>query len=135
MKITILDGRALNPGDLSWDCFKQFGSVTYYDRTEGEALTVERIGNSDIVLLNKVPVTENILDQCPNLKLICVLATGYNVVDCKAAAARGIPVCNVPGYGTDPCFGLNNDKNQSDQPVPMYTPTPRSWTNRPFRAS
>lgn len=101
MKITILDGHALNPGDLSWDCIKEFGTVTYYDRTEGEALTVERIGDSDIILLNKVPITEQVLAECPNLKLICVLATGYNVIDCRAAAARGIPVCNVPGYGTD----------------------------------
>ena len=101
MKITILDGHALNPGDLSWDCIKEFGTVTYYDRTEGEALTVERIGDSDIILLNKVPITEQVLANCPNLKLICVLATGYNVIDCRAAAARGIPVCNVPGYGTD----------------------------------
>lgn len=101
MKITILDGHALNPGDLSWDCIKEFGTVTYYDRTEGEALTVERIGDSDIILLNKVPITEQVLAECPNLKLICVLATGYNVIDCQAAAARGIPVCNVPGYGTD----------------------------------
>lgn len=101
MKITILDGHALNPGDLSWDCFREFGSVSYYDRTEGETLTVERIADSDIILLNKVPITANVLSKCPNLKLICVLATGYNVVDCKAAAARSIPVCNVPGYGTD----------------------------------
>ena len=101
MKITILDGHALNPGDLSWDCIKEFGTVSYYDRTEGEALTVERIGDSDIILLNKVPITEQVLAECPNLKLICVLATGYNVIDCQAAAARGIPVCNVPGYGTD----------------------------------
>lgn len=101
MKITILDGHALNPGDLSWDCLSQFGTVTYYDRTETEELTVNRIGDSDIILLNKVPITENVLAQCPGIKLICVLATGYNVVDCKATAARGIPVCNVPGYGTD----------------------------------
>lgn len=101
MKITILDGHALNPGDLSWDCIKEFGTVTYYDRTEGEALTVERIGDSDIILLNKVPITEQVLAECLNLKLICVLATGYNVIDCRAAAGRGIPVCNVPGYGTD----------------------------------
>lgn len=101
MKITILDGHALNPGDLSWDCIRAFGSVTYYDRTEGEDLTVQRIGDSEIILLNKVAITENVIARCPQLKLICVLATGYNVVDCKAAAARGIPVCNVPGYGTD----------------------------------
>ena len=101
MKITILDGHALNPGDLCWDQIRQFGEVTYYDRTENEALTIRRIGDSDIVLLNKVPITRSVLEKCPNIKLICVLATGYNVVDCQAAAERGIPVCNVPGYGTD----------------------------------
>ena len=101
MKITILDGHALNPGDLSWEQIAQFGQVTYYDRTEGEELTIQRIGDSDIVLLNKVPITRSVLEHCPNIRLICVLATGYNVVDCRAAAERGIPVCNVPGYGTD----------------------------------
>ena len=101
MKITILDGHALNPGDLSWNQIKQFGDLTYYDRTENEELTIQRIGESEIVLLNKVPITRTVLEHCPNIKLICVLATGYNVVDCQAAAERGIPVCNVPGYGTD----------------------------------
>lgn len=100
MKIVIMDGHALNPGDLSWDFLKEFGTVTYYDRTIGQALTIERIGNADIILLNKTPITDSILVACPNLKLICILATGYNVVDCGAAARRGIPVCNVPGYGT-----------------------------------
>lgn len=101
MKIVILDGYALNPGDLSWDFLKEFGAVIYYDRTEGEAQTIERIGDADIILLNKVAITEKVLASCPDLKLICVLATGYNVVDCAAAARRGIPVCNVPGYGTN----------------------------------
>ena len=101
MKIVVMDGHALNPGDLSWDFLKEFGTITYYDRTIGEALTIERIGNADIILLNKTPITDDILAACPNLKLICILATGYNVVDCDAAARRGIPVCNVPGYGTD----------------------------------
>ena len=101
MNIVILDGHALNPGDLSWDCLKQFGSVTYYDRTATEEDTVERIGSSEIVILNKTPITESVLSQCPSIRLICVLATGYNVVDCHAAAKRNIPVCNVPGYGTD----------------------------------
>lgn len=100
MKIVILDGHALNPGDLSWDCIRQFGEVTYYDRTPKE-YTAERIGGADVILLNKVQITEEILAQCPNLKLICILATGYNVVDCSAAARRGIPVCNVPGYSTN----------------------------------
>ena len=101
MKIVILDGHALNPGDLDWDFLKQFGTVTYYDRTAGEALTMDRIGDADIILLNKVAITEAVLAACPNLKLICILATGYNVVDCAAAAKRGIPVCNIPGYGTN----------------------------------
>lgn len=100
MKIVILDGSALNPGDLSYDCIRQFGDVTIYDRTETEAETIERIGDSEIVLLNKVPITENILAACPNVKLICVQATGYNVVDCDACARRKIPVTNVPTYGT-----------------------------------
>lgn len=100
MKIVILDGYALNPGDLSYECLKEFGDVTVYPRTETEAETIQRIGDAEIVLLNKVPITQTVLDACPNIRLICVQATGYNVVDCKAAHSRGIPVCNVPTYGT-----------------------------------
>ena len=100
MKIIILDGHTLNPGDLSWDCLKQFGDVQVYDRTATESEAIARIGNAEILLINKFPVTESLLDACPSLRLICVLATGYNVVDCKAARKRGIPVCNVPSYGT-----------------------------------
>lgn len=99
MKIVILDGHALNPGDLNWDFLNQFGEVTVYERTP-DALIVPRIGDADIILLNKCPITAATLDACPNVKLICVLATGYNVVDCTAAKERGIPVCNVPDYGT-----------------------------------
>ena len=99
MKIVVLDGYALNPGDLSWEVFRQFGEVTVYDRTP-DTLIPERIGDADIILLNKTPITAAVLDACPTVKLICVLATGYNVVDCDAAKARGIPVCNVPAYGT-----------------------------------
>lgn len=99
MKLIVLDGHAVNPGDLSWDCLKQFGRVTVYDRTpEGEA--AKHIGDAEIVLTNKTPITADLLNACPNIKLICVLATGYNVVDCQAAKERGIPVCNVPDYGT-----------------------------------
>lgn len=100
MKIVILDGRALNPGDLSYDCIRQFGEVTLYQRTETEAETIERIGDSEIVLVNKVPITEAVLAACPGIRLICVQATGYNIVDCDACARRGIPVTNVPAYGT-----------------------------------
>ena len=100
MKIVILDGSALNPGDLSYDCIRQFGEVDLYQQTETEDEAIARIGDSEIVLVNKVPITQRILDACPNIKLICVQATGYNVVDCDACAKRGIPVTNVPSYGT-----------------------------------
>lgn len=100
MKIVILDARALNPGDLSYDCINQFGDVTLYERTETEAETIQRIGDNEIILVNKVPITETVLAACPNIKLICVQATGYNIVDCEACARRGIPVTNVPAYGT-----------------------------------
>ena len=99
MKIVNLDGYALNPGDLSWDAICQFGDLTVYDRTPDD-LIVARIGDAQIVLLNKTPITAATLEACPSIKLICVLATGYNVVDCEAARQRGIPVCNVPAYGT-----------------------------------
>ena len=100
MKIINLDARALNPGDLSWDVLNQFGEVTLYQKTESEAQAIERIGDHEIVLTNKVPITENLLNACPNIKLICIQATGYNIVDTVACAKRGIPVCNVPDYGT-----------------------------------
>ena len=99
MKIIILDGYALNPGDLSWECLNRFGDVTVYDRTPAE-LIIPRIGDAEIILLNKTPITDKTLAACPSVKLLCVLATGYNVVDCDAAKKRGIPVCNVPAYGT-----------------------------------
>ena len=99
MKIVILDGHAVNPGDLSWDFLKQFGEVTVYERTPVEEVAA-RIGDAEIVLTNKSPINQEILNACPNIKLVCVLATGYNVVDCEATKKRGIPVCNVPDYGT-----------------------------------
>lgn len=99
MKIVILDGHAVNPGDVSWDCFKQFGDVTVYEFTQ-EHQILERIGDAEIVMTNKTPLTADTFTKCPHIKLVCVLATGYNVVDCKAARERGIPVCNVPTYGT-----------------------------------
>ena len=99
MKIVVLDGFALNPGDLNWDFLQQFGEYTVYDRTPDD-LIVSRIRDAEIILLNKTPITEATLEACPSVKLICVQATGYNVVDCTAAKKRGIPVCNVPDYGT-----------------------------------
>lgn len=100
MKIVILESKAVNPGDLSWDAIKAFGDVTLYDRTPAaEAAT--RIGDAEVILINKTPITAEVMDQCPNLRLICVEATGYNVVDCDAARERNILVCNVPAYSTD----------------------------------
>lgn len=100
MKIVILDARALNPGDLSYDVVRQFGEVTEYQHTDTEEETIARIGSAEIILVNKVPINERILAACPNIHLICVQATGYNIVDVDAAAKRNIPVCNVPSYGT-----------------------------------
>lgn len=100
MKIVILDGQALNPGDLSWDCLRRFGQLTYYDRTSGVEETVQRIADAEVVILNKTPITREIIDRCPSIRLICILATGYNVVDYRYAATKNIPVCNVPGYST-----------------------------------
>ena len=103
MKIVILDGWCLNPGDLSWAGFEAMGPVTAYDRTplDDTDEIVGRIGDCDIVLTNKTPITREVLDRCPAVRYIGVLATGYNVVDTQAAAERSIPVCNVPGYGTE----------------------------------
>lgn len=100
MKLVVLDGHALNPGDLSYSCLEEFGTVTVYERTDSQEEAIARIGDSEIVLLNKVPVTKELLDRCPSIRLICVLATGYNVVDTEGCARRGIPVTNVPSYGT-----------------------------------
>lgn len=101
MKIVVLDGYCENPGDLSWEPLKQFGELIVYDRTpEDKDEIIKRIGDADILLANKVAITAEIMDACKNLKYISVLATGYNVVDVAAAKERGIPVSNVPTYGT-----------------------------------
>lgn len=100
MNIVILDSHALNPGDMSWDQIRAFGNVTTYPRTTGKDEIIRRIGDAEIVLLNKIPIDGDILDACPSVRLICCLSTGYNVVDIKAARARGISVCNVPAYST-----------------------------------
>ena len=99
MKITVLDGAALNPGDLSWSCIESLGELTVYPRTSPE-LVVERIGESGAVLLNKINITEEILSSCPSLKYIGIQATGYNVVDLEACRKHGVTVTNVPSYST-----------------------------------
>lgn len=99
MKIVILDAYAANPGDLSWDEFAALGELTVYDRTAQEDAAA-RIGDAEVVFINKVRLTDDIFAACPNLKLVSILATGYNIVDLAAAKRRGITVCNVPGYST-----------------------------------
>lgn len=99
MKIVILDAYAANPGDLSWDEFVALGELTVYDRTAQEDAAA-RIGDAEVVFINKVRLTDEIFAACPNLKLVSILATGYNIVDLAAAKRRGITVCNVPGYST-----------------------------------
>lgn len=99
MKIVILDGYAVNPGDLSWKGMENLGECELYDRTEPE-LTIERAKNADVVLTNKVMFDREIIEKLPNLKYIGVFATGYNVVDLAAAKQAGITVTNIPAYST-----------------------------------
>ena len=103
MEIAILDGYTLNPGDLDWNPLKELGTCRIYDRTSktDEDEIVSHIGSAEIVITNKTPLSEQIFDRCPSIRYIGVLATGYDIVDVKAAAERGIPVCNIPSYGTE----------------------------------
>ena len=102
MRIVVLDGYTENPGDLSWDTFKSLGEFRVYDRTsvDDETEIQQRIENADIVFTNKTPISKETLDICKNVKFINVLATGYNIVDTDAAKRKGIPVSNIPAYGT-----------------------------------
>jgi glycerate dehydrogenase len=99
MKITVLDGHCLNPGDLSWDGFRKLGDIEVFERTPADQI-VERAAGADAVLTNKTPLTRETLAQLPTLRYIGVLATGYNIVDVAAARERGIVVANIPTYGT-----------------------------------
>jgi glycerate dehydrogenase len=99
MKIVVVDGYTLNPGDLSWNMLSALGELMVYDRTPIE-LIVERCKEATIVLTNKVPFSKETLAALPNLKYISVLATGYNIIDTAAAKEQGVLVSNVPGYGT-----------------------------------
>ena len=102
MKIVVLDGYTENPGDLSWSELEKLGDLKVYDRTSltDEEEIISRIGDAEIVITNKTPVTKTVLDACPGIRYIAVLATGYNVIDCGCARERGICVSNVPSYGT-----------------------------------
>ena len=99
MKLVVLDGYCLNPGDLSWDALRHMGDLTVYDRTRLEEV-VERAAGAEVVFTNKTPLPGSALEQLPALRYIGVLATGYNVVDVNAAKARSVVVTNIPTYGT-----------------------------------
>lgn len=101
MKIVVLDGYTLNPGDLSWDALQQFGEVTVYPRTAyNNKDIIKNIGIAEIVLTNKTPITEEVFKKAPNLKYIGVLATGYNVINIDAAKKYEVVVTNIPSYST-----------------------------------
>lgn len=99
MKIVVLDGYTLNPGDLSWAGLEKLGKLTVYDRTTQDQL-LERCKDAEVVFTNKTPVGAAFIRQLPALKFIGVLATGFNIVDVDAAKEKGVVVCNVPGYST-----------------------------------
>lgn len=100
MKIAVMDGHGVNPGDMSWKPFEEIGQITVYPRTAPEEV-VAHVGDADIVLTNKTVFNADVISQLPNVKYIGVLATGYNVVDTEAAHRRGIVVTNIPAYSTD----------------------------------
>lgn len=102
MKIVVLDGYTENPGDLSWAPWEELGELTVYDRTpvDREEEIIARLQGAEVAVTNKTPISGRVIDACPELRFIAVLATGYNVVDCGRARERGIPVSNVPAYGT-----------------------------------
>jgi glycerate dehydrogenase len=99
MKIVVLDGYTENPGDLSWAGFQELGELTVFERTPADQ-TIARIGDAEVVLTNKTVLAESVFACCPNIRYVGVLATGFNIVDTAAAKRRGIPVANIPTYGT-----------------------------------
>lgn len=100
MKIVVMDGKGINPGDMSWKQIQQFGELIVYERTASEEI-IDHVGDAEIVLTNKTVFDEDTIAKLKNVKYIGVLATGYNVVDLKAASKRGIVVTNIPAYSTD----------------------------------
>ena len=94
MKIVVLEGYTENPGDLSWEELANLGELTVYDRTSltDEAEIISHIGDAEVVITNKTPISRRVMDACPGMKFISVLATGYNIVDCRYAREKGIPV-------------------------------------------
>lgn len=101
MKITVIEGHTMNPGDLSWDCLREFGELSVFEHyTDDENEVIRRIGDAEIVVANKSGVSRRVIDACPNIKYITIMATGYDPVDYIYAKEKGIPVSNVPAYGT-----------------------------------
>ena len=102
MKIVVLDGYTENPGDLSWEGFENLGAFVCYDRTplDDDAVIAERIGDAEVAITNKTPISRAVIEKCQKLKYIGILATGYDVIDIDAARARGVVVTNIPTYGT-----------------------------------
>lgn len=102
MKLTVIDGYTMNPGDLSWEQYEKFGELWVFDHsTNDENEVIRRIADSEIVIANKSKVTRRVIDACPNIRFIAVQATGYDPIDYVYAREKGIPVSNVPAYGTD----------------------------------
>ncbi|MBQ7922779.1 MAG: D-2-hydroxyacid dehydrogenase [Clostridia bacterium] len=99
MKIVVLDGFAVNPGDLTWAFLDKYGEASIYDKTPDEK-AAEMIGDAEIVFTNRTKITPAVVEACPNLKYVSALGTGYDMIDVPACRARGIEVCNVPGYST-----------------------------------
>src|SRR5215470_7606074 len=99
MKITVLDGYCMNPGDLSWDALRKFGELEVFDRTHPDEVA-QRAAGSDIILTNKTPMRADVFRRLPDLKYIGVLATGYDVIDIVAAHAHGVVVTNIPTYAS-----------------------------------
>ena len=96
MKITVLDGFAVNPGDLDWGILEPWGTVTVYDRTDSNEESIARIGDSEIILVNKTPLPASVIEACPSIRMIGMLATGYNIVDVECAKQHGIPATPCP---------------------------------------
>jgi len=124
MKIVILDGAAANPGDLTWNRIDDLGDLTVYDNSMTSEIVI-RSQNADIIIVNKVNISEQTISQLPVLKCICLLATGYNNIDLEAAANHGIVVCNAVGYGSPSVaqhvfsliLAIVNNVNQTSQGV------------------
>lgn len=133
MQIVVLDGYALNPGDLSWDGLRKLGDCTIFDRSRPEEI-FERIKNADVIITNKAIINKQLIEQLPKLKYIGVTATGYNVVDVRVASQKGIVITNIPAYSTDSVAQLvfSHILNVVNR-VEMHTTSVRSgdWASNP----